>query len=237
MALKNLPLGISTLSFLLESNGIYVDKTEYAFNLINTPGRFFLSRPRRFGKSLFVDTLKEIFEGNQKLFEGLYIHNKWDWTKKYPVIKLDFAAGGGKSQEELDLRLTALIQQNKNRLGVHYDSLDLEDNFSKLISEVAAKYGQRVVVLVDEYDKPILDNLINPLVAVEIKEALKSFYGVLKEQDANLQFIFMTGVTKFSKVSLFSGVNQLIDITIDEEFSSICGYTDMDLREHFSEYL
>ena len=91
MALKNLPLGISTLSLLLESNGIYVDKTEYAYNLIKQPGRFFLSRPRRFGKSLFVDTLKEIFEGNQKLFEGLYIYDKWDWTKKYPVIKLDFA--------------------------------------------------------------------------------------------------------------------------------------------------
>ena len=103
MALKNLPLGISTLSLLLESNGIYVDKTEYVFNLINTPGRFFLSRPRRFGKSLFVDTLKEIFEGNQKLFEGLYIYDKWDWSKKYPVIKLDFAGGGGKNQNELDL--------------------------------------------------------------------------------------------------------------------------------------
>jgi hypothetical protein len=101
----------------------------------------------------------------------------------------------------------------------------------------AAKYGQRVVVLVDEYDKPILDNLHNTQVALEIRDALKAFYGVLKEQDANLQFVFMTGVTKFSKVNLFSGLNQLIDITIDEEFSSICGYTDMDLREHFSEYL
>ena len=94
--LEKFSLGISTLSLLLESNGIYVDKTEYAYNLIKQPGRFFLSRPRRFGKSLFVDTLKEIFEGNQKLFEGLYIHDKWDWSKKYPVIKLDFAAGGGK---------------------------------------------------------------------------------------------------------------------------------------------
>jgi hypothetical protein len=237
MALKNLPLGISTLSLLLESNGIYVDKTEYAFNLIKSPGRFFLSRPRRFGKSLFVDTLKEIFEGNQKLFEGLYIYDKWDWTKKYPVIKLDFAAGGGKNQEELDLRLKALIQQNKDRLGIHYDSFDIEDNFSKLISMAAAKYGQRVVVLVDEYDKPILDNIHNTQVAREIRDALKGLYGVLKEQDANLQFVFMTGVTKFSKVNLFSGLNQLVDITIDEEFSSICGYTDMDLREHFSEYL
>jgi hypothetical protein len=235
--LKNLPLGISTLSLLLESNGIYVDKTEYAFSLIKTPGRFFLSRPRRFGKSLFVDTLKEIFEGNQKLFEGLFIHDKWNWTKKYPVIKLDFAAGGGKNQNELDLRLSALLQQNKERLGVTYDSKDLEDDFSRLISMTAANYGQRVVVLVDEYDKPILDNIHNTQVASEIRDALKAFYGVLKEQDANLQFVFMTGVTKFSKVNLFSGVNQLVDITIDEEFSSICGYTDMDLREHFSEYL
>ena len=235
--MKNLPLGISTLSKLLENNCIYVDNTEYAYNLTSQSGAFFLSRPRRFGKSLFVDTLKEIFEGNQRLFEGLYIHDRWDWTNKYSVIKFDFAAGGGKNQEELDLRLSALLQQNKDRLGVHYDSLDLEDNFSKLISEVAAKYGQRVVVLVDEYDKPMLDNINNSQVVREIRDALQRFYGVLKEQDANLQFVFMTGVTKFSKVSLFSGVNQLMDITIDEEFSSICGYTEMDLREHFIEHL
>ena len=235
--MKNLPLGISTLSKLLENNCIYVDKTEYAHKLVTQSGAFFLSRPRRFGKSLFVDTLKEIFEGNQSLFESLFIHDKWDWSKKYPVIKFDFAAGGGKSKEELDVRLSALLQQNKDRLGVHYDSLDLEDNFSKLISGAALKYGQRVVVLVDEYDKPILDNINNTQVAREIRNELKTFYGVLKEQDANLQFVFMTGVTKFSKVSLFSGLNQLIDITIDKRYSSICGYTDHDLNQHFSEYL
>jgi len=235
--LKNLPLGISTLSKLLDNNCIYVDKTEYAYNLTSQSGAFFLSRPRRFGKSLFVDTLKEIFEGNQKLFEGLYIHDKWDWSEKYPVIKFDFAAGGGKNQKELDLRLSALLQQNKDRLGVQYDSLDLEDNFSKLISETASKYGKRVVVLVDEYDKPILDNINNTQVAREIRDALKTFYGVLKEQDANLQFIFMTGVTKFSKVNLFSGLNQLKDITISKFYSSICGYTDKDLEEYFSEHL
>jgi hypothetical protein len=235
--LKNLPLGISTLSKLLDNNCIYVDKTEYAYNLTSQSGAFFLSRPRRFGKSLFVDTLKEIFEGNQKLFEGLYIYDKWDWTKEYPVIKFDFAAGGGKNQNELDLRLSALLQQNKERLGVTYDSKDIEDDFSRLISMTASKYGQRVVVLVDEYDKPMLDNLNEPLVAAEIRDALKGFYGVLKEQDANLQFVFMTGVTKFSKVSLFSGVNQLSDITIDNRYSSICGYTDNDLQQYFSEYL
>ena len=235
--MKNLPVGISTLSLLLESNCIYVDKTEYAYNLIKQPGRFFLSRPRRFGKSLFVDTLKEIFEGNQKLFEGLFIYDKWDWTKKYPVIKLDFAAGGGKSQEELDIRIEDMLDENGERLDVQIDSQDLAGKFRKLISRAAAKYGQRVVVLVDEYDKPILDNINNSQVVREIRDALHRFYGVLKEQDANLQFVFMTGVTKFSKVSLFSGVNQLKDITISKSYSSICGYTDNDLQEHFSEYL
>ena len=235
--LKNLPLGISTLSLLFESNGIYVDKTEYAYNLIKQPGRFFLSRPRRFGKSLFVDTLKEIFEGNQKLFEGLYIHDKWDWTRKYPVIKLDFAGGEVRNREELDVRIMNILRKNGEQLGVTFESTDLVGKFGDLIAGAALKYGQRAVVLVDEYDKPLLDNVNNPEMAKEIRSGLKNLYSVLKSQDANLQFIFMTGVTKFSKVSLFSGVNQLIDITIDEEFSSICGYTDMDLREHFSEHL
>jgi hypothetical protein len=235
--LKNLPLGISTLSLLLESNGIYVDKTEYAFNLIKTPGRFFLSRPRRFGKSLFVDTLKEIFEGNQKLFEGLYIYDKWDWTKKYQVIKLDFAGGEVRNREELDIRMLDMLEENGERLGVQMESLDLAGKFRKLISRTASKYGQRVVVLVDEYDKPLLDNVHKPEMAKEIRSGLKNLYSVLKSQDANLQFVFMTGVTKFSKVSLFSGVNQLSDITIDKRYSSICGYTDNNLKQYFSEYL
>jgi hypothetical protein len=237
MALKNLPLGISTLSLLLESNCIYVDKTEYAFHLIKQPGRFFLSRPRRFGKSLFVDTLKEIFEGNQKLFEGLYIHDKWDWSEKYPVIKFDFAAGEVRNREELDVRILNMFRENGQRLGIGMDSTDLAGKFSDLISGTASKHGKRVVVLVDEYDKPLLDNLHNPQIAKEIRSGLKNLYSVLKSQDANLQFVFMTGVTKFSKVSLFSGVNQLKDITISKSYSSICGYTDNDLQEHFSEYL
>jgi hypothetical protein len=237
MALKNLPLGISTLSLLLESNGIYVDKTEYAYNLIKQPGRFFLSRPRRFGKSLFVDTLKEIFEGNQKLFEGLYIHDKWDWTRKYPVIKLDFAGGEVRNRKELDIRMLDMLEENGERLGIQMESLDLAGKFRKLISRTASKYGQRAVVLVDEYDKPLLDNVHNPEMAKEIRSGLKNLYSILKSQDANLQFIFMTGVTKFSKVNLFSGLNQLLDITIDDQFSSICGYTDNDLKKYFSEHL
>ena len=237
MALKNLPLGISTLSLLLESNGIYVDKTEYAYNLIKQPGRFFLSRPRRFGKSLFVDTLKEIFEGNQKLFEGLYIVDKWDWSKKYPVIKLDFAGGEVRNREELDVRIMNMLRKNGEQLGVTFDSTDLVGKFGDLISGAALKYGQRAVVLVDEYDKPLLDNVHNSEIAKEIRSGLKNVYSVLKSQDANLQFVFMTGVTKFSKVNLFSGLNQLKDITISKFYSSICGYTDKDLEEYFSEHL
>ena len=237
MALKNLPLGISTLSKLLENNAVYVDKTEYAYHLTSQSGAFFLSRPRRFGKSLFVDTLKEIFEGNQKLFEGLYIHDKWDWTRKYPVIKLDFAGGEVRNRKELDIRMLDMLEENGERLGVQMESLDLAGKLRKLISRTASKYGQRVVVLVDEYDKPLLDNVHNSEIAKEIRSGLKNLYSILKSQDANLQFIFMTGVTKFSKVNLFSGLNQLKDITISKFYSSICGYTDKDLEEYFSEHL
>ncbi len=235
--MKNLPIGISTFSLLLESNCIYVDKTEYAYNLIKQPGRFFLSRPRRFGKSLFVDTLKEIFEGNQKLFEGLYIYDKWDWSKKYPVIKFDFAAGMLNSRKDLDEKIHEILFLNEKNLGVTNVIKSISGRFASLIKGAREKYGERVVVLVDEYDKPILDNISELSIAKELRDGLKNLYSVLKEQDANLQFIFMTGVTKFSKVNLFSGLNQLKDITLSKSYSSICGYTDNDLQEHFGEYL
>jgi hypothetical protein len=235
--LKNLPLGISTLSKLLDNNCVYVDKTEYAYNLTSQSGGFFLSRPRRFGKSLFVDTLKEIFEGNQKLFEGLYIHNKWDWTKKYPVIKFDFAEGMLKSRKDLDEKISEILFLNETNLGVTTVNKSISGRFAALIKGAREKYGERVVVLVDEYDKPILDNISELSIAKELRDGLKNLYSVLKSQDTNLQFIFMTGVTKFSKVNLFSGLNQLKDITLSKSYSSICGYTDNDLQEHFSEYL
>jgi hypothetical protein len=235
--LKNLPLGISTLSKLLDNNCVYVDKTEYAYNLTSQSGAFFLSRPRRFGKSLFVDTLKEIFEGNQKLFEGLYIHDKWDWSKKYPVIKFDFAEGMLKSRKDLDEKINEILFLNEVNLGVTTVNKSISGRFAALIKGAREKYRERVVVLVDEYDKPILDNISELSIAKELRDGLKNLYSVLKSQDTNLQFIFMTGVTKFSKVNLFSGLNQLKDITLSKSYSSICGYTDMDLREHFSEYL
>ncbi|NLQ06750.1 ATP-binding protein [Cylindrospermopsis raciborskii LB2897] len=234
---KNLPLGINTLDKLRGSNCIYVDKTRLAFQLIKQPGAFFLSRPRRFGKSLFIDTLKEIFEGNQKLFEGLYIHDQWDWSRKFPVIKIDFAGGVLKNRQELDVRILDILQENAEHLGVSYESTDIPGKLGTLIRKAMAKYGERAVVLVDEYDKPILDNIENPSIAAEMREGLKNLYSVLKQQDASIQFIFMTGVTKFSKVSLFSGLNQLTDITISRDFSTICGYTQEDLEQTFAQHL
>jgi len=238
MIMKNLPLGISTLSTIRQDNMVYVDKTETAWQLVKQTGRYFLSRPRRFGKSLFLDTLKEIFEGNQALFEGLYIHDRWDWSKKYPVIKIDFAGGTLQGRAELDERIISILRKNAERFGVPWRRKnDIAGYFGDLISDCMESFGQKVVVLVDEYDKPILDNIEKPEIAEQMREGLKNLYSVLKEQDANIQFIFLTGVSKFSKVSLFSGLNQLTDITLDARYSCICGYTHDNLQTVFAEHL
>jgi hypothetical protein len=236
--MKNLPLGISSLAKLLNNDCVYVDKTGFAHRLVKQPGAFFLSRPRRFGKSLFIDTLKEIFEGNQALFQGLYIHDRWDWSKTWPVIKLDFAGGVIQNRQALDQRIESILRQNSERLGVGWgENEDIPGQLSGLIRHAVQHCGQSAVVLVDEYDKPILDNLDKPEIAAEIREGLKNLYSVLKEQDANLQFVFMTGVSKFSKVSLFSGINQLKDITLSAATSALCGYTEEELRRCFGEHL
>ena len=236
--MQKLPIGINTFSSIRENDMVYVDKTPLIWEMVQQPARFFLSRPRRFGKSLLVDTLKELFEGNRVLFSGLYIEDKWDWSVSYPVIKIDFASGVLQSRAQLDERIEALLIQNQKRLGIDCRKhFDLAGYFEDLILQAREKYGQKVVVLVDEYDKPILDNIEHPERAAEVREGLKNFYSVLKGQDAHLQFIFMTGVTKFSKVSLFSGLNQLKDITLDERYASICGYTQTDLETSFAEHL
>lgn len=235
--MKSLPVGINTLSSIRSDNMVYIDKTEIAWRLVKKQGRYFLSRPRRFGKSLFIDTLKEIFEGNKELFQGLYIEDKWDWSVVYPVIKIDFADGFLQSREELERFIYEFFDSAQNRFDITYRASSIHGRFRELIQNVREKYDRRVVILVDEYDKPILDNIDNPEVAAQMREGLKNFYSVFKGQDANIQFIFMTGVSKFSKVSLFSGINQLKDITISEDYGTICGYTDEDLETHFAKHL
>ncbi|MEI6033938.1 MAG: ATP-binding protein [Verrucomicrobiae bacterium] len=231
-----LPIGIQTLAKIREEGYYYVDKSAFALDLIEKGGYYFLSRPRRFGKSLFLDTLKELFEGNQKLFAGLHAETRWDWSRKHPVIRISFSDGVLRDRAELDARIWNTMEANAERLGIALPRKgnDISWTFSELIAKAHKTTGQRAVVLIDEYDKPILDNIEKPEAAIEMREGLKNLYSALKGADADLRFVFLTGVSKFSKVSLFSGLNNLDDITVDPRYSAICGYTEADVDAVFA---
>jgi hypothetical protein len=233
---KKLPVGIQTLSEIVGKGFYYVDKTPYALRLVEQSKYIFLSRPRRFGKSLFLDTLKELFEGNRDLFAGLYAEEHWDWSHTHPVIRLSFGEGVMRNREDLDARIRYQLSTSREQLGIPdaAHSYDIPGDFQDLIASAHAKYGAQAVVLVDEYDKPILDNLTQPDAAIELREGLKNFYSVLKGADPHLRFCMVTGVSKFSKVSLFSGLNNLNDITLDRAYSALCGYTDHDIDTVFA---
>lgn len=236
--MKKLPIGISTLSKIIDEGYAYVDKSRMVYELVENGSYYFLSRPRRFGKTLFIDTLKQAFEGNRDLFRELWLYDHWDWDKKYPVIHLSLGSGVTRSREELDRRIIDILYQNQKKLGIMCrESTDIAGCFGELIRNSADKFGCRTVILVDEYDKPILDNIADPVIAEEIREGLKNLYSVIKDCDAWTQFAFLTGVSKFSKVSLFSGLNNLIDITIDSQFGTICGYTEEEMRIVFEKHL
>ncbi|NYS60337.1 AAA family ATPase [Vreelandella salicampi] len=232
---RKLPVGIQTFSDIREGGYYYVDKTPHIERLVNQNKYYFLSRPRRFGKSLLLDTLRCLFEGREALFEGLYIHDKWDWQQRYPVVRISFADGVMTSREALDERIREQLRVQREQLGItHHHKTDIPGEFSALIRAAHQHSGQRVVVLIDEYDKPILDNITAPEHARELREGLKNLYSVLKEADPHLHFVLLTGVSKFSKVSLFSGLNNLNDITLDAPFATICGYTDADIDSIFA---
>jgi hypothetical protein len=235
MQRKKLPIGIQTFAKIREDDYYYVDKTAFALRLIEGGSHYFLSRPRRFGKSLFIDTLAELFAGNEALFRGLACHDTWDWSTAYPVIRLSFADGVLHSREALDRRIQDLLRINQQALGLDCPAnLDIPGCFGELIRQAARRHGQRAVVLVDEYDKPILDNIIDPETAKIMRDGLRNLYSVIKGQDAHIQFAFLTGVSKFSKVSIFSGLNNLKDITLDKRYSALCGYTEADLDNVFA---
>ncbi|NPA11532.1 MAG: ATP-binding protein [Epsilonproteobacteria bacterium] len=233
--MKKLPIGIQTFKEIRNENYIYIDKTKEAYELITNYKYVFLSRPRRFGKSLFLDTLRNIFEGNKKLFNGLYIYDKWEF-EKYPVIKIDWV-GDFKSKEKTEKRAKEILAFNQ-------ENLDIECNFDgtsegcleELIQKTYKKYQKKVVVLIDEYDKPILDNIENPEIAKENRDFLRGFYGIFKANDEFLKFVFLTGITKFSKASIFSGLNMLEDISLNPDFGNICGYTQENLEVNFKEF-
>jgi Predicted AAA-ATPase/PD-(D/E)XK nuclease superfamily len=235
--MKNLPIGIQAFSELIRRNCIYVDKTPLIHQLTTTGKYYFLSRPRRFGKSLLVSTMKELYAGNKALFEGLWIESNWDWSKKNPVLHFSFDTMG--YVEDGLLPILKIDMQSKAALfDVEIEKTDLKGMFQELIEKVSEKYG-KVVLLVDEYDKPILDYLETSTMssAKENRDILREFYGVLKNADGQLELVFITGISKFSKVSIFSHLNNLDDITLNKKYATLTGYTKEELTEYFGEHL
>ncbi|EIC20530.1 ATP-binding protein [Thiorhodovibrio frisius] len=234
MTRLSLPIGIQTFAEIREGGYYYVDKTGFALRLFSEGKYYFLSRPRRFGKSLFLDTLAELLGGNRELFAGLEAEHKWDWSRRHPVIRLSFGGGVLHSRAKLDEKIDELLTDNLDRLGVSATHRSPSGRLQQLIKSAATAYGEKVVVLVDEYDKPILDNLGDKEAARAMRDGLRDLYSVIKDSDAHLRFVFLTGVSKFSKVSLFSGLNNLKDITVDARYSALCGYTEEDLDGVFA---
>ena len=234
MTKRRLPIGIQTFSKIRQEDCYYVDKTAYIPGLLDEGTHYFLSRPRRFGKSLFLDTLKELFEGNEPLFAGLDIHDRWDWSVRHPVLRLDFSSGNFKVPGYVETNLMAQLDAVVRRTGVASDYATGPERFAHLLEALHDHAGQPVAVLIDEYDKPILDALEVPEVARANRDFLRGLYSTVKFADAHIRFTFITGVSKFSKVSLFSGLNNLKDITLDPRYSALCGYTEADLDAVFA---
>ncbi len=236
--MKKLPIGISDFKELINGNYIYVDKTEYIYKLIDSGKYYFLSRPRRFGKSLSISTIRYLFEGQKELFKNLYIQDKWNWDETFPIIRISFAKD---IRHKQDLKNTILQELEKNYIRNQENLPEKIKNeaslLENLIIKISEKKRKQVVILVDEYDKPILDLIENKKKAEEARKELKALYSVLKNLDEYIKFVLITGVSKFSKVSLFSGLNQLEDISLNKDFGNICGYTQQELEFYFKDYL
>ncbi len=235
MTRQRLPIGIQDFARLRETDSYYVDKTPLIRDLVDRGDYWFLSRPRRFGKSLLLDTIKVLFEGQEALFAGLAIHPHWDWSVTHPVVRLSF---GGKYDEP-----AAIEHDLANQLGLIEHATGLEpvprteappERLRTLLYHRHRQTGQRVVVLVDEYDKPILDSLHDSARARANRDYLRGFYGIIKDSAAHVRFVFVTGISMFSKVSLFSGLNNLKDISLDPRYATLCGYTEADLDTVFA---
>jgi hypothetical protein len=236
--LKPLPIGIQTYSDLITGGFLYIDKTEYIYNMIKHKGYYFLSRPRRFGKSLLISTLEAIFLGKKELFNGLWIEKtEYEW-EKYPVIRLDFTQIYNKEPEEFKNALKRRLLEIAESYDININtSIPESEVFKDVIKSLYKKTGQNVAILIDEYDKPIIDNITNIETAKENRDILKSFYGILKGADEYIRFVLLTGVTKFSRVSIFSDLNNLDDLTISKEYSGILGCTEDELLTCFPEYI
>ena len=235
--MKRLPLGIQNLKEIIEGGYVYVDKTRYVYDLVSNAKHYFLSRPRRFGKSLLLDTIGEVLSGNKELFKDLWIYGSDYSFTAHPVIRLDMSRVSNETPDVLKKSIMSY-------LGTYYDDegFDLKDGvaadaFAKLILLLNQKYNQRVAVLIDEYDKPILDHIDDVKTAAANRKFIRGFYGILKSMDPYLRFTFITGVSKFTKTSIFSGLNNLKDITMAEDYANICGIPVESLAEYFGDHI
>jgi hypothetical protein len=235
--MKILPIGIQTLVEIRAKNGIYVDKTQLVHQLVTGGKYYFLSRPRRFGKSLTISTVKELYLGNKPIFEGLWIYDKWDWSKTNPVLHFSFDTMNYHRQS-LEIALSKEIKYWAKHYKIRLVETDFQEQFKELLEKLSKKHG-KIALLIDEYDKPIIDYLeksdfeqskVNRLI-------LRDFYSVLKNADTSLELVFITGISKFAKVSLFSHLNNLTDITLSKDYAAITGYTQTELEFYFDDYL
>ena len=241
--LRDLPIGVQDFAKLRERDLLYVDKTQYVANLLLGGGVYFLSRPRRFGKSLFLSTLAAYFEGKKELFRGLYLENAEEELARkkgreawetYPVLRIDLNAKNYVDREKLIERLSFCLDELEKKYGVRKRYKTPEERFQYLIGTLYERTGKQVVVLIDEYDKPLMDALHLPELYETYRGILQAFYSVIKNCDAYLRFVFLTGVSRFGKLTIFSGLNSLKDITMDARYSCICGLTEEELVANFT---
>ncbi len=229
------PIGIQNFEKIRKDGYTYVDKTALIHRLVTTGTYYSLSRPRRFGKSLLLSTLEAYFKGKRELFEGLAIENlENDWVE-YPVLHLDFNGSKYLESDDLDVTLSMHLDRWESEYGITSRYNKHSARFQNIIDGIYDKTGQKVVILIDEYDKPIVDNLVNPTLADYYKNVLQGFYSVMKAKDGKIRFGFLTGVSKIGKLSVFSGLNNLKDISMVKEYTDICGLSENELHEYFDE--
>lgn len=228
------PLGIQTFSEIRNRNMLYVDKTAYVYRLASSGKFFFLSRPRRFGKSLLVSTFQSYFEGKKELFKGLAIEQLEHEWNEYPVLHFDMSGGKHMNKEQLNRYLLYILKSNEKRFGVNTDSTDPNIRLSNLINSIYHQTGKQVVVLIDEYDAPLLDVVHHEEYLGTLRQIMRNFFSPLKLSEPYLRFVFITGITKFSQLSIFSELNNIKNISMDEPYAGICGITKDELLTQMS---
>ena len=235
--LKRLPVGIQTFDKLIQGGYLYIDKTAYIHKMVSESNYIFLSRPRRFGKSLLVSTLQSYFEGKKELFKGLAIEQLEKEWAQHPVLRFSLASGKHMEKEQLERYLLDILSDNEKRFGLRSDKIDTNIRFKDLIKNVYDQTGKQVVVLIDEYDAPLLDVVHENEQLPILRQVMRNFYSPLKDCDPYLRFVFLTGITKFSQLSIFSELNNLKNISMLPEFAAICGITVEEMQTQMADYI